>query len=98
MKLNNNNKENTILNFKVQKMFILPDCGSLKGFADVIVNDLMVIRGVRIIEGIKGVFATMPAEQGKDGKFYDQVTLLTKEAFDSFSLVVLNHYNENKHN
>lgn len=83
-----------MLTYAVQKMFVIPDAGSLKGFADLIINDELVIKGLRIIEGKKGLFVAMPREQGKDNKWYEQVTLTNKEAFDRISEVVLNHYNE----
>ena len=40
--------------FTVSKMFVLPDAGMLKGFADVLVNDTLIIKGVRIVEGLCG--------------------------------------------
>ena len=46
--------------FNVEKMYRLPDAGGLKAFADVSVNDVLVIRGVRLVEGKKGLFVSMP--------------------------------------
>ena len=80
--------------FKVEKMFRLPEAGSLKAFADISVNDALVIRGVRIIEGKKGIFVSMPKEQGKDNKWYDQVTCLNADVFDALSQTVMAHYDE----
>lgn len=80
--------------FKVEKMYRLPDAGSLKAFADVSVNDALVIRGLRIIEGKKGIFVSLPKEQGKDNKWYDQVTCTSAEVFDKLSLAVMEHYDQ----
>ena len=80
------------ITFKVEKMFRLPDAGSLKAFCDISVNDALVIRGVRVLEGKKGLFVSMPKEQGKDNKFYDQVLCATAEVFENLSNVVIEHY------
>ena len=80
------------LTFKVEKMYRLPDAGNLKAFADISVNDALVIRGTRILEGKKGLFVSMPQEQGKDNRWYDQVVLKSAEAFNDFSDAVIGHY------
>ena len=80
------------INFTVEKMFRLPDAGKLKAFADVSVNDALVIRGVRVLEGKKGLFVSMPQEQGKDNKWYDQCVCKSASVYENFSSVVVNHY------
>jgi stage V sporulation protein G len=77
-------------------MFALPDAGNLKGFADLIINDELVIKGLRIIEGKKGLFVSMPKEQGKDAKWYDQVVCMKADTFERISEVLLNYYKEMK--
>ena len=89
-----NNKEeimNRII-FTVEKMFRLPDAGSLKAFADISVNDALVIKGVRVLEGKKGLFVCMPREQGMDNKWYDQVVCKNASVFEDLSLAIVNHY------
>ena len=85
-----------MLTYTVQKMFILPDAGSLAAFADLVINDEIVIRGLRVLKGKKGLFVSMPKEQGKDNKWYDQVICLTTAAYDRIFEVVLEHYNAHK--
>ncbi|MBF0593709.1 MAG: septation protein SpoVG family protein [Candidatus Omnitrophica bacterium] len=80
------------LKFKVAKMFCLPEAGNLKAFADVSVNDALVIKGLRVIEGKKGLFVSMPREQGKDSKWYDQVSCTSADIFDDISSKVLLEY------
>jgi stage V sporulation protein G len=84
------------LKFEVQKMFVLPDAGSLKAFADVVVNDQMVIRGIRILEGKKGLFVDTIKEQGKDGKWYDQVSFTNELTWQAMADAVLTHYHKQK--
>ncbi len=80
------------LSFQVEKMFVLPDAGSLKAFADLVIGDVLTIRGLRIMEGKKGLFITLPREQGKDNKWYDQVVCRNAEIFEQISTVVLDYY------
>ena len=80
------------ITFTVEKMYRLPDAGSLKAFADIAVNDALVIRGVRILEGKKGLFVSLPKEQAKDNRWYDQVVCKTASVFEDLSLTLMNHY------
>ncbi len=80
------------LEFKVSKMFCLPDAGNLKAFADLVVNDALIIKGLRVVEGKKGLFVTMPREQGKDSKWYDQVSCTSADIFDDIASKVLSEY------
>ena len=80
------------LEFKVAKMFCLPEAGNLKAFADLSVNDALVIKGLRVVEGKKGLFVTMPREQGKDSKWYDQVSCASTDIFDDIASKVLREY------
>lgn len=82
-----------MINFVVEKMYKFPDAGHLKAFCDVCVNDSIVIKGVRIVEGKKGLFIGMPSEQGKDNKWYDQVVCKDARTFEDLSNVVIQHYN-----
>lgn len=83
------------ITFNVEKMYRLPDAGGLKAFADVSVNDVLVIRGIRLVEGKKGLFVSMPQEQGKDNKWYDQVVCRSASAYDDLFQKVVEHYQKN---
>jgi stage V sporulation protein G len=80
------------LDFKVAKIFCLPDAGNLKAFADISVNDSLVIKGLRVVEGKNGLFVSMPREQGKDSKWYDQVSCTSTDVFDDIANKVLTEY------
>ncbi|MDO8641086.1 MAG: SpoVG family protein [Nitrosarchaeum sp.] len=43
----------------------------LKGFANIIFNDVFIVRNLRIIEGSQGFFVVMPNFRKKDGSFSD---------------------------
>lgn len=87
-----NQKDTVKLEFKVEKMFILQGAGLLKAFANLSINDSIIICGLRIMEGKKGLFVTMPREQGKDNKWYDQILYRDAETFDAVCKVMLDYY------
>ncbi|MBI1953607.1 MAG: septation protein SpoVG family protein [Candidatus Omnitrophica bacterium] len=66
--------------------------GTARAFCDVAVAQSFLIKGVKVIEGKKGLFVSMPREQGKDGQWYDTVIPLSKEARQEISEVVLEAY------
>lgn len=65
----------------------------LKAFVDVALGDF-IVKGLRILQGQKGLFLGMPQEQGKDGKWYNAFYPVTKEARQSLTDVVLSAYQE----
>lgn len=68
--------------------------GSLKAFCDLAIGDLFLIRGVRVVEGKHGLFVAMPRQQGKNGRWFDTVAVMTKSAEAVVSQVVLEAYRE----
>jgi stage V sporulation protein G len=80
------------LQFSVERMFCFPDNGKLKAYADVGVNDTIVIRGFRVVDNHQGLFVSMPQEQGKDKKWYDQVSCKDTRVKQEIEKVVLEHY------
>jgi stage V sporulation protein G len=90
-----NKKEKEVMSavtFQVEKMYRLPDAGGLKAFADVSVNDTIIIRGIRLLQGKKGLFVSMPQEQGKDNRWYDQVICRSTAVYEELSNKVVAHY------
>lgn len=68
--------------------------GSLRAYCDVSVADSFLIKGLRVVEGKNGLFVSMPRQQGRDGKYYDQVVALTKDAKQAADRVVLEAYRQ----
>ncbi|MFA4888821.1 MAG: SpoVG family protein [Candidatus Omnitrophota bacterium] len=78
---------------KVVRMHRFDGDSKTKAFADVEIGDF-IIKGLRVVDGEKGIFLSMPREQGKDGKWYDTVRPVSKEAKDKLASVVLSAYQE----
>jgi len=67
--------------------------GSTKAFASVAVDDLIAIRGVRVVDGEKGLFVSMPQTQDKKTNEYHDIAFpLSKEFREEISNAVLDEY------
>jgi len=80
------------LGLEVKRITRLDGDGAIKAFCDVAVAGAVLIKGVKVVEGKKGVFVSMPREQGKNGQWYDTVVPLTKEAREQLAEAVLEAY------
>ena len=80
------------LTFKIGRLYRLESDGPVKAFADILVNDELLIKGLRVIEGKKGLFVSMPKDQGKDKRWYDTVSLVSKETQQEIANVVMEAY------
>ena len=45
--------------------------GKTKAFATVTLDDMAAICGIRVVQGDKGDFVSMPQSQDKDGNYHD---------------------------
>jgi len=65
---------------------------NIRALASVVLNDAFVIKGVRIISGERGLFASMPAQRGQNGKYYEVCHPITKEFATQLSDTVVKEY------
>ena len=80
------------LKLEVSRLHKLDGKSSTKAFCDLSVLDSIVIKGLRVVEGEKGLFVSMPREEGKDGKWYNTVIPLNREVKDEIEKLVLEAY------
>jgi len=80
------------LKLEVSRLHKLEGTGSTKAFCDLSVLDSLVIKGLRVVEGEKGLFVSMPREEGKDGKWYNTIIPLKREIKDEIERLVLEAY------
>ncbi len=64
----------------------------VKALCDVSVCDQFLIRGVRIVNGRNGTFVSMPRQQGKNGKWYDTVTMLKPSVKEEMQRALMEAY------
>jgi stage V sporulation protein G len=78
---------------QVVRLYRLDGESKIKAFADVSIGNF-IIKGLKVLDGKNGLFLSMPREKSKDGKWYDTVFPVTKEARKSLSDVVLEAYQQ----
>ena len=78
---------------KVVKIHRLTAEGHLKAFVDISINNVILIKGVRVFDGKKGLFVSMPSEQGKDERWYETVRCLNEDMRSLITQKVLEAYN-----
>lgn len=65
-----------------------------KAFIDLKLDDTLVIKGLTLVEGKKGLFLSFPSKKGKDGKYYDSIYSLDKEWTQLLQDACIKKYNE----
>jgi stage V sporulation protein G len=80
------------IDIKVIKIHRLPQDSRIKAFVDLGVNDVLLIKGVRIVQGKKGLFVSMPVEQGKNERWYERVRCLNQDVRSLIAEKVLEAY------
>lgn len=86
-----------VLEFKVTRIHKFDGDGATKAFCDVTICDELLVKGLRVVNGKKGLFVSMPRVQAKDGKWYDNMLALTDETKKSLSEAVLAAYEDNSY-
>ncbi|MEJ5307581.1 MAG: septation regulator SpoVG [candidate division WOR-3 bacterium] len=72
----------------------LRDEPKLKAFANVTFDNAFVIRGLKIIDGKKGLFISMPSRRAKDGTYRDIAHPINNEMRQKIEKVVLEKYQQ----
>lgn len=68
--------------------------GALKANASVNINGFFAVSKIRIMEGSKGLFISMPQYKGQNGEYKDICFPCTKEAKAEFDKAVLSAYEQ----
>ncbi|MBE9532210.1 MAG: septation protein SpoVG family protein [Proteobacteria bacterium] len=78
----------------ISEVKVLPVEGDakLKAYVSIKIEDSLVIRDVKIIDGARGLFVAMPAKRMKDGTYWDLVHPLDKATRELFEQAVLGEY------
>lgn len=69
---------------------------NIKAFADIEINSSLLIKGLTVRNGSKGIFVSMPRQKGKDNKWYETVRALSTEVKDQIVSIVLEAYENEK--
>lgn len=67
--------------------------GALQAFCDVSLGGVVLIKGIRVVEGRTGAFVTMPRQQSKASeKWFDCVALLDADMRNRMNELILEEY------
>lgn len=66
--------------------------GNTLAFASIAIDDLAAIRGVRVVEGEKGLFVTMPQSQDNSGIYHDTAFPLNGDLRKEINAAVLDEF------
>jgi len=78
---------------QVSRIYRVDGDSKLKAFVDISLGGL-VIKGLRIVSGSKGLFLGMPRQKAKDGKWYSTVYPVNKEIQQELTELVMQAYQE----
>lgn len=70
------------------------DDDKLKAFASITLDNQLVIRGLKIIDGSSGMFIAMPSRQRKDGTYQDVAHPINRETREWLESQVIGAYKE----
>lgn len=85
-----------VLDIKIIKVHRLPDGNNrTRAFVDLGINDALLIKGIRVVDGKEGLFVSMPSELDKKSeRWYERVRCLNKEVKEMIERKVLDAYQE----
>lgn len=76
------------------KVHLAPGGSTLRAFASVTLDEAFAIRDLKVVEGKKGLFVSMPSRKTQDGKYLDVAFPVTREMHDQVNAKVLGAYQQ----
>lgn len=65
-----------------------------KAFIELCLDETLIIKGMTLVEGSKGLFLSFPSTKGKDGKYYNSIYSMDKEFTGLLEETCIKKYNE----
>lgn len=65
-----------------------------KAFIELKLDDVLIVKGLSLVEGKKGLFLSYPASKGKDGNYYNSIYSLDKDWGKQLEETCIKKYNE----
>ena len=65
-----------------------------KAFIELALDNTLVIKGMTLVEGSKGLFLSFPSSKGKDGKYYNSIYSMDKEFTGQLEEACIKKYNK----
>lgn len=68
------------------------DRNNTKAFIELKLDNVLIVKGLSLVEGKKGLFLSYPSSKGKDGKYYNTVYSLDKDWREKLENVCIEKY------
>lgn len=65
-----------------------------KAFIELCLDNTLVIKGMTLVEGSKGLFLSFPSTKGKNRKYYNSIYSMDKEFTGQLEEACIKKYNE----
>lgn len=65
-----------------------------KAFVELKLDDVLIVKGLSLVEGKNGLFLSFPSSKGKDNKYYNSVYSLNKDWGSDLEKACIKKYNE----
>ena len=69
--------------------------GKVRAFFDLTTQEGFTMKGFKLIEGINGLFVSMPSQKGNDEQYYDTIWVESKQLRDDLTQLAISEYNNN---
>ena len=86
------------MNITKVEVFLRDDDNILKAFANIVIDDSLIVRNIKVIDGSKGLFVAMPNRKLNNGEYRDVVHPLNSQTRAEIEELVLSKYEEEKGN
>lgn len=63
-----------------------------KAFASIVFNDCVRVTGIKVVEGERGLFVSLPRRKDQDGNFWQVVAPLNRETYQMIQDEVIHKY------
>jgi len=65
-----------------------------KAFVELKLDEVLIVKGLSLVEGKNGLFLSFPSSKGKDNKYYNSVYSLNKDWRSDLEKSCIKKYNE----
>lgn len=69
---------------------------STKAFIELKLDNTLIVKGLSLVMGKRGLFLAYPAAKGKDGKYYNTVYSIDKDWKEKLEVTCIKKYEEAK--
>ena len=66
--------------------------GKVRSFFDLTTQDGFTIKGFKLIEGINGLFVSVPSQKGNDEEYYDTIWIDSKQLREELTTLAISEY------